>query len=321
MDIDVLCVGHAAYDLVFPVDHHPEADEKCFAGGLVMGGGGPAANSAVTVARLGGTAAFAGYLGMDVFGTMHFEELLSEGVITSLVVRGCHPTPVSSIIVKPDGKRTVVNYKGSAPVLEPGEVDFSLAGPRAILFDGHQPAISVPLAMEARVQGIPTVLDAGSVHRGTVELAPLCTCLVASEKFAADLSREKDPRLALNVLARMAPVAVITLGEAGLVWASACGNPDEPGGLLRRPPPEATGLSAAGTSRRGSLEAFAVDAVDTTGAGDIFHGALALRIACGHSLLSALRYASAAAALCCTKMGARAGAPNKAEVESLIIRK
>ena len=124
MEIDVLCVGHAAYDLVYSVDHHPEADEKCLASGLLMCGGGPAANAAVTVARLGGIAAFAGYLGRDVFGDMHFEELLSEGVITTLVVRGSHPTPLSSIIVKPGGKRTVITHKGSTPVLEPDQVDF-----------------------------------------------------------------------------------------------------------------------------------------------------------------------------------------------------
>ncbi|MGA2936450.1 MAG: PfkB family carbohydrate kinase [Syntrophobacteraceae bacterium] len=106
MEIDVLCVGLASYDLVYSVDRHPEADgrwdrqpelplkssaaaeeTKCFATGLLMGGGGPAANAAVTVARLGGIAAFAGYLGRDIFGDMHLEELPSEGVITSLVVR------------------------------------------------------------------------------------------------------------------------------------------------------------------------------------------------------------------------------------------
>ncbi len=223
---------------------------------------------------------------------MHIEELVSEGVITSLVIRGRHPTPVSSIIVKPGGKRTVVTYKGSTPVLGPGDVDFTLVRPKAILFDGHQPTISVPLAMEARAKGIPSVLDAGSVHTGTMDLAPLCTCLVASEKFAADLSGENDPGMALNVLAQMAPVAVITLGEAGLVWASVRG--------------------------RGSLGALAVDAVDTTGAGDIFHGAFALRISRGDGLLAALRYASAAAALGCTKMGARAGIPTRAEVDHAV---
>jgi sulfofructose kinase len=213
-----------------------------------MGGGGPAANAAVTVARLGGIAAFAGYLGRDIFGDMHLEELLSEGVITSQVVRdekraasrhpgaarglsaqsgcGASPsTPLSSIIVKPDGKRSVVTYNGSTPVLEPDQVDFTQVRPRAILFDGHQPGISVPLAKKAREQNIPTVLDAGSVNEGTLELAPLCGYLAASEKFARDLSGEKDPARALGFLARIAPVAIITLGEAGLIWAAGAWEP------------------------------------------------------------------------------------------------
>ncbi|MGA2026586.1 MAG: PfkB family carbohydrate kinase [Syntrophobacteraceae bacterium] len=307
MEIDVLCVGLASYDFVYSVERHPEADEKCFSTGLLTGGGGPAANAAVSVARLGGIAAFAGYLGRDVFGSMHFEELLREGVITSLVVRGSHPTPLSTIIVKPDGKRSVVTHKGSTPALEPDQVYFTAVRPRAILFDGHQPAISVPLAKKARKQNIPTILDAGSVHQGTLELAPLCGYLAASEKFARDLSGSKDPARALGFLARIAPVAVITLGGAGLVWAA-----------RRRSRDARSNTSAGAEQEGGSIEAFAVDAVDTTGAGDIFHGAFALRIARGEDLLRALRYASAAAALGCAKMGARAAIPTKAEVESLM---
>lgn len=307
MEIDVLCVGLASYDFVYSVERHPEADEKCFSTGLLTGGGGPAANAAVSVARLGGIAAFAGYLGRDVFGSMHFEELLREGVITSLVVRGSHPTPLSTIIVKPDGKRSVVTHKGSTPALEPDQVYFTAVRPRAILFDGHQPAISVPLAKKARKQNIPTILDAGSVHQGTLELAPLCGYLAASEKFARDLSGAKGPAMALGFLARIAPVAVITLGGAGLVWAA-----------RRRSRDARSNTSAGAEQEGGSIEAFAVDAVDTTGAGDIFHGAFALRIARGEDLLRALRYASAAAALGCAKMGARAAIPTKAEVESLM---
>jgi sulfofructose kinase len=84
-----------------------------------------------------GIAAFAGYLGRNIFESMRFEELLSEGVIMSLVVRDGHPTPLSTIIVKPDGKRTTVTDKGSTPVLEPDQVYFTAVRPRAILFDGH----------------------------------------------------------------------------------------------------------------------------------------------------------------------------------------
>lgn len=298
MEIDVLCVGLAAYDLVYQVERHPGEDEKCFASGLVMCGGGPGANAAVTVARLGGTAAFAGYLANDVFGRMHFEELVSEGVITTFIVRdektAAPRSPLSSIIVKPGGKRTVVTHKGRPPIVEPGQVDFSKLRPRAVLFDGHQPAISVPLATGARERNIPAILDAGSVNEGTKQLARLCTHLVASEKFARDFSGEKHRDAALGFLARIAPVAVITLGDAGLVYCD------------------------SNAKARGELPAFPVDAVDTTGAGDIFHGAFALRTARGEGLLPALKYASAAAALGCAKMGARPSIPSAAQVESML---
>ena len=88
LNVDVLCVGHASYDLVFSVAHHPSADEKIVADGLLSCGGGPAANAAVCVARLGFTSAFAGYLGRDLYGDNHFQELNDEGVNTQLIIRG-----------------------------------------------------------------------------------------------------------------------------------------------------------------------------------------------------------------------------------------
>jgi sulfofructose kinase len=292
IEVDVLCVGLAVYDLVLPVDHHPGEDEKCFASGFVGAGGGPAANAAVTVARLGGTAAFAGYLGRDPFGDLHFEELRSEGVLTDLIVRGPLPSPFSAILVKPDGKRTVISHRAATPVLEEAQVDFSGIRPRVVLFDGHEPLISPSLARSARTDGAAIVLDAGSVHVGTLQLAPLCDYLIASEKFGRDFCREDDPLEAIGKLARVAPAAVITLGTGGLVWCA--------GGAC------------------GEIPAFTVAAVDTTGAGDIFHGAFALRTALGDGFAAALRYAGAAAALGCTKMGARPGIPKDNEVKEFL---
>ena len=96
---DVLCVGHASYDLVFSVPHHPLADEKIFANGFFGCGGGPAANAAVLVARLGFQSAFAGYLGDDLYGESNRLELVREGVDTRCVVRGTEPTPLSLSLI------------------------------------------------------------------------------------------------------------------------------------------------------------------------------------------------------------------------------
>lgn len=291
-EVDVLCVGHAAFDLTMQVDHHPGPDEKCFASSLTECGGGPAANAAIAVARLGGSSAFAGYLGDDLYGRRHYAELAFEGVDTGFVVLGPHPTPLSLILVKPDGRRTVVNYKVKTPPLDTGEVDFSRCRPKAILFDGHEPEISLPLARIARAGGIPTILDAGSVHRGTVELAREVEFLMASERFAGELTLKPDHCSSLDELSGVAPFAAITLGEQGLVWKSG--------------------------QESGALAAFRVDALDTTGAGDIFHGAFALGIAEGLEISDALRFASAAAAISCTKIGARLSAPTRAEVEEFL---
>lgn len=281
---DVLCVGHASYDLVFTVPKHPRPDEKIFAEGFIACGGGPAANAAVTVARLGYRAAFAGYLGNDPYGDLHADELRREGVATELVIRGAAPTPLSAVLVKPDGSRALVNYKGETRPLPAGAIDFSGVRPKAILFDGHEPEVSLPLAGI----GVPTILDAGSIHKGTEALMFRVDYLVCSEKFARQWSGADDPERALNGLAERSPAVVLTLGERGLLWKRG--------------------------AESGRLPAFSVAAVDTTGAGDCFHGAFVAALAAGFPWSDILRFASAAGAICCTRLGARKGIPERNEL-------
>ncbi|MGZ4993921.1 MAG: carbohydrate kinase family protein, partial [Methylobacter sp.] len=184
VNIDVLCVGHASYDLIFSVSRHPGADEKTVADDLLSCGGGPAANAAVCAAQLGLTSAFSGYLGCDLYGDKHLQELNESGVNTILVVRGASPTSLSAILVSPGGKRCLINYKGDTQALPANALDFSDVMAKVILFDGHEPFISLPLAEKARQNKIPTVLDAGSVHEGTLALMDKVDYLVCSEKFA-----------------------------------------------------------------------------------------------------------------------------------------
>jgi len=290
--VDVLCVGASTYDLVYSVERHPQPDEKIRAKSFIGCGGGPAANGAITVARLGMLAAFAGYLGNDIFGKAHLEELLGAGVNTDLVVRGEHSSALSVVMVKPDGSRALVNYRKPESYLETGSVDFTAVKARVILFDGHEPYISPPLAKSARQQNTITLLDAGSIHSGTETLAGLVDYLVCSERFGLDFSGETSEEKALEKLGYYAPNVVITLGDRGLVWKNAEGS--------------------------GRLEPFKIRAVDTTGAGDVFHGALAACLAREMSWQESLRYASAAGALCCTKTGARLGIPARHEVEGFL---
>ena len=286
--IDVLCVGHAAYDLVFQVPAHPGPDEKCVATNLIHCGGGPAANAAVAVTRLGLTSAFVGYLGKDVFGDLHLSELKEEGVVVDYIVRGSRLTPLSSIFVKPDGKRSVVNYRAPLDPLSKGQINFDTFKPKVVLFDGHEPDISLELVEIFKGSGVKTLLDAGSLHRGTERLMTQVDYLLCSERFVAQVSGGVNPETALDELAQHAPVVVVTQGERGLIW-------------------EAHG-------KRGSLPAYPVKVIDTTGAGDAFHGAFAACLALGKDLNYILRYSSAVAALNCTKLGGRPGLPTADEV-------
>ena len=287
---DVLCLGHACYDLTFSVKKHPKSDEKIFADNLTECGGGPAANAAIAVSRLGLSSAFAGYLGKDLYGNMHLQELTKENVNIHLLVRNSSPTPLSTVLVKPDGKRTLINFKGSTKPLLSNAIDFSPITAKVILFDGHEPSASLDLLEIARHQKIPTILDAGSMHEGTLQLWNKVDYLVASEKFALQFADTFDE--ALTRLAKESPAVVITLGEKGLVW--------------RR------------NNQSGSLAAFSINAVDTTGAGDAFHGAFAAALALGLEWSDLLAYSSAAGALCCTKIGARQGLPFKSEHAGLL---
>lgn len=283
VEVDVLCIGHACYDLVFSIEKHPQSDEKIVADAFVECGGGPAANAAIAVSRLGHKSAFCGYLGNDLYGEKHSQELKENGVDTRLVIRNDSPTPLSTVLVKPDGERALINYKGATKALPADSVDFSSVCAKAILFDGHEPHISLTYIECAKQNDIPTVLDAGSVHEGTLQLVNKVDYLVASEKFACQYSG--DVNTALSQLAKLSPNVVITLGNKGLIWQQG--------------------------KQVGSMPALQVDAIDTTGAGDAFHGAFTSAIAANMNWTDCLAYASVAGSLCCTIMGARQGLPKR----------
>lgn len=211
------------------------------------------------------------------------------------MVRGAEATSLSAIFVKPDGARSIVNYREAIVTrLTPAHVSFAQMRPRTILFDGHQPALAIAMANWARNHNIPTLLDADTVNEGHDELVRLCTLIAASERFSQEYTGASSPQAGMAMLAQQAPAVIVTLGERGLIWQRG--------------------------TQTGALPAFPVQVVDTTGAGDAFHGALAVGIAQGMAWDEMLRFASAAGALCCTRRGARPGLPSLAEVQALLLR-
>ena len=292
-EVDVLCVGYACIDINFKAPHHPSEDEKVRATAMHTCGGGPAANAAVSIARLGGKARFFGHLGNDAFGHAHVRELKTEGVHTDAIRYGTARTPVAAVTFKPNGLRSIVDYRSHGIICAEDAISLRQYPAKVLLLDGHQPILSLRLIEEARTLGVPTLLDAGSVHEGTRLLFNKVDYLITSEKFARDTSHEDDPRLALSFLDGAAPFIAATWGDDGVYWQ------DEDG--------------------QHHMPAFDIEAVDTTGAGDAFHGAFALGLAQNLPLKQNLRRSCATGALTCLKPGARTALPGRKAVERLTL--
>jgi sugar/nucleoside kinase (ribokinase family) len=296
MSVDVLCIGHAAYDLSAFVDGYPEENTKCEIQALLECGGGPAANAAYLLSLWGLRTAFAGLIGYDRYGERIRQEFESVGTdLTWMEMRPGHATPVSLILInKQNGSRTIVNRKDPNATLFIPPSAFAGLAPKVLLFDGHEPAASLA-ALEAFPDAI-SILDAGSWREGTALLAGKIHYLAASERFAQQVTglttidSEATERACLAKLREQFPTKVIvTLGERGLIS-------DDGSGYQR-------------------LAAFPARAVDTTGAGDIFHGALAYALATDMPLADGLRLASMTAALSVQIPGGRNSIPplNRAE--------
>ncbi len=292
----VLCVGVITLDHVYTVTTPLTVGVKHRASERRDVGGGIAANAAVAVARLGGHSTLLGAIGTDRVGDAVLEELAAEGVGTDAIQRidGAGTTE-SVVLIEPDGGRTIVAHapidlsRLPAPALPSGPFD-------AVLVDGRWPAATRAALEFARREGIPGVVDvdrAPTDERERAVLLEQATHLVCSEVGLAEFTGVEEIGVALrNLAADTGARVAVTTGSDGVTWLD-------------------------GGERR-DLDAFEVSVVDTTGAGDVFHGAFALAVAGGSDDEQAFRFASGVAAIKCSRPGARAGIPTRDEVESFL---
>ena len=290
MSVDALCIGQAAYDVSWFVDGFPVENSKREAHALLQSGGGPAANAACLLSTWGMKCAFAGLIGADDYGQRVREEF--EAADTDISLLESEPgskTPLSFILVNQQtGSRTIVNRKAQSHALRLDLERARAMAPRLLVFDGHELPASLA-ALEAFPDAV-SVLDAGSWREGTARLAGVVDYLVTSEPFAlsaaecADLRSEDSQRACVRTLReRFGTRVVVTLGEHGLVA-------DEGSGFRHVP-------------------AFPANAVDTTAAGDIFHGALVFAIGAKMAFEESLRFAAMAASLSVQVAGGRPSIP------------
>ena len=289
----------------------PVAGETLLGGDYARHPGGKGANQAVAAARAGGDVAMIGRVGADAFGESLRAGLASDGVATEAVAALADaPTGVAFISIDPSAQNTIIVAPGANARLAPDDLDATrFNGARVVLLQ-----LEVPLETTLRAAR----LGHGAGARVILNLAPAqpltaaqladVDLLLVNETEAAGLTGiavddvASDPQGAAAELTALVPAAVLTLGAAGAAWA-------ESGA------PGTKGLAATGL-----VAGFAVDAVDTTAAGDAFAGALTVHLARGAPLAEAVRHANAAGALAATRAGAQPSLPTAAELDAFLAR-
>jgi len=294
----ILCIGMPVRDLTFRVPGLPARGSKENATHFDEICGGNALNGAIGIARLGGRASICGPMGdaRETTSRYIFEKMAEEGIETKHIVH--MPglvTPISNIMIDPSGERTIVTFRDPElwKVHLP-DADTLLADCAAILTESRCAAFCTDLCAEARRRGIPVIVDVDRAMSLREGLLTASSHLVFSSEPLQETASVADDGEALKKIAKLTPSFLAgTRGAQGTIWL------DEHQTLQQTP-------------------AFPVHTVDTLGAGDVFHGAFALAITEKQDLRAALRFASAAAALKCTRFGGAFAAPQRAEVEALL---
>lgn len=294
---DVVGIGLNAIDYLCGVPRHPLPGEKLRMTAFSRQGGGQAATALVALSRWGLRTKYVGNVGDDEHGRLSLSLLRKEGIdlAHAETVRGARSQFAVILVEDGTGERTILWDRDARIRIRPDALPRDeIRAARAILVDAHDVPASAAAARIAREAGVPVVVDAEKVQEGTEGLLPLCDHLVAASEFIAALYPGADPvEGAAAMHRRFAPrSSVVTLGRRGAV-----------------------GFHGA---ERVAAPAIPVRAVDTTGAGDIFHAGFLYALLAGKPFREILAFSNAAAGLSCRKMGGRAGIPTLTEIEEAL---
>jgi len=298
-DFDVVGVGLNATDTTLVVPRFPPYGGKVPFSREFYSPGGQVATAMVACARLGLRAKYIGAVGDDERGRIQMDSLRTSGVdIAHVRQRPNCPNQSAYIVVdESTGERTVFWNRPECLAISPQEIDPNqITGARLLHIDGHDTPAVERAARIARSQRIPVTVDVDTIYPGFERVLPLVDYLIASSDFPARWTGIGDPFAALAAIQRQAGMrmAAMTLGADGALAFSAA-----TGAFLYSP-------------------AFVVNCVDTTGAGDVFHGAFCYAVLQQMTIADALAFSNAMAALNCTAFGARGGIATLAEARALL---
>lgn len=295
----ILCAGITVLDNVFQVERFPQPGTKTRAKNFTAVSGGCAANAAIAAARLDGRVRLVTPLGdaNDPIANDIMRHLNAERIDCSAILRVAGATsPISAIFVDASGERLIVNHRDHRLAqARIGNADELLEGIDAAMVDNRFAHFVLPLAQAARARGTPVLLDGDEPTPGSdALLAAVSHCVFSANGLRATAGCRDLAEALSRVQDRTEAQLAVTDGPNGVLWQDAH--------IVRHIP------------------AWPVTAVDTLGAGDVFHGACVVALGEGSDFERALRFASAAAALKCRHFGGISGAPSRAETDTFLQR-
>ncbi len=305
IEFDCIGFGMNAVDYLSILDPYPNLDEKVEVVESSMQGGGPVPTAMVTLARLGVEVAYIGKIGDDPEGRFVKAELEKEGVNTNYLIMDKESRTSKAFIWvdKDTGKRTVALDKIKINHIRISELEFiDSISTRFLHIDARHPEADIFLAKWAKKLGANVSLDVGSLRFGVDSVFPFVDYMIVSKRFACGYTKLSDPFSACKELLKKGfEIVVVTIGEEGCIcsWA----------GELN---------TSGGKDKIFHSPGFPVKVVDTTGAGDVFHGAFIYGLLKKWDLKKTAQFACATAAMKCRKLGGRAGIPNLAEIKNFI---
>ncbi len=286
--IKVVGIGANVYDTLITVPYYPKEDTKLRVTGILESGGGPCGTGLVAAAKLGAEAAYIGAIAKDGGGEFLLGDMKRFGVSTEFVDVVEGKSSFSSYIVLSEeaATRTCVFNKENLPsfVIDEKKAE-AIRNAEVLMVDGNDLENAIEGAKIAKENGTKVLYDAGGLYEGIEGLIPYADILIPSEEFALAYTKAETAEDAIKILyEKYSPeVVVITQGVKG-------------------------GIIYDGEEIK-SYPSFKVDAVDSNGAGDVFHGAFAFSVVCGYDYYDACVFSSAVSALKCTRLGARDGVP------------
>lgn len=298
----IVVVGSSNTDMIIKLDRIPRPGETVLGGEFVTAAGGKGANQAVAAARAGGRVGLVARVGRDALGDQALAGFAADRIDVSHVARDRGaPSGVALIFVATDGENSIAVASGANARLTPADVKkarAAIAGAAVVVMQLETPLATIQAAAEiAAKAGVDVILNPAPAQPLPDDLLGLVSILTPNETEAEILTgiavtdEATAAQAAEILLARGVGAVILTLGARGAF------------------------LATEGVRKR--IAGFTMKAVDTTAAGDVFNGALAVALAEGRPLEDAVRFANAAAAISVTRMGAQPSAPKRREIDEL----